>query len=929
MKTFTFHRCCLVFAVLIMASARAQTTTWIASGSNGSTADWNVSAHWSPASVPISGTVVINETTNTGISPLPGGALPVFTGGATLGELRFELPPRGTTQFTGVYVGSPTDASANGHLRFDGAGLTISPANATTFAYIDLHLQPGSYLDFLNRATITRTGTPVLRFWLNSSATTPANLRFYDDASAGTGALQSANLWYSGLIRYEFHDRSTAGSGNSFALGPGSMAEFYDQASAGGSTFVFGYTGPNNNMIIRFGGSSTAGQSTIRSVNNQVGAVEFVEQATGGTASLQNIRRLDLTGASTGTGTTGRLRATTSTLAPASVVADDARTISLREVNVWDVLLGSNTLEVGSGYIGNLRDSGGAYLSAAGENLIGGSLVKVGAGTLNLYAPSYNPADPAHPYYNVISSTSTVKEGTLYLDNRLASVVVESAGTLGGSGIVDGNLFNQGRVSAASWQGLRVTGNYTQATSGIFESRPYSEYANADNVRGLLINGTASLAGRLVTFAYAGMFPNRTPGTLEFKILAAGAINGRFDSIDTTGQSVRILTTVNYQPTLISLRFDLLPIVDLAATPSQRALGAYLDHLYVSNSVNFPNNYNAIVDGLNLLTEVGSFRRSLDNFAPDRYGAVPDNALTAALARRTALDRLMTTSNLPSTGGSCRVFFEGSRRDLTLKSSGGLPETTARTTGGTAGVSWHRGPWTLGAYLAKEQTKGDLDAVGSRTEVDSVEPGLFAQYAAKGFFANAATASSRDRHTLVRMVDYVYFGNTIQRNEASPRGTRQDLSLTVGYDWNADSLTLSPFLGAVYSRWQVDDFTESNSAGLKHEPLAISGWEVESRNLRAGAVLSANLGRGKVRPSLTVTRWRELETDRSIPTRFVGASRGYLAPGRAPDRDLTQVSLGLDWKVGRRLTVTLAADGFEGENTRTSREYSAGVRWVF
>lgn len=734
----------------------------------------------------------------------------------------------------------------------------------------------------------------------------------------------------SGPTAWEFRDRSTAG--NSYLYLPNdSWVTFFDQTSAGSSSIYFGYYGSNNNATVRFAGNSTAGNSYLVSADPRIGAVEFIEQASGGSATISNLRRIDITGVTTGNGTTGRLRATTSTLTPSTVVADDTRTITLGNVVVQDVLLGSNTLEVTGGVIGLIRDTGGAYLSAAGANLAGGGLIKTGTGTLTLNYPTYNPADPTHPSYNVFTGPTIIRRGELRLLNRIASATVEAAGILSGGGIVNGNLLNQGRLAPYYWStnGMQVTGNYTQSAGATYawDSNLLNWYPGSPAL--LQIGGTATLAGRLETYTYAGLFPNRKPGTLTQTVLTAGSVTGRFDTVGGGPTPARLPITAVYSPTSVSLRFDLLPVAALAKTPAQLALGTYLDRVYQYSGYTMPNTYQGIVDGLTIIVSPDEFKRALDNFAPDRYGAIVENSLAAASARRTALDRVLAVTR-QSGSQTSSFFLEGGQHRYTAEAVDQLPAVDSRTNSWIAGGSWQKGPWTVGMYVATDKSHLTLDQAGSRAEVDSVEPGLFAQYTKGGFFAHAAAGFSRDLYALRRTVDYVFYSNTIPTDSAAPHGTRNDYSATVGWKWKHPKWSLTPLAGVEFTHWAVDDFTETNSSLFyRMESMVFNNWSRDSRRARVGAEFSGQPWKGRVQPRLAATWWHEFETDRSIPARFVGEPTGYLAPGRPANINLVQVSLGFDWHLTDRLVFSATATGSRGDYTRQAAEFSGGFRWEF
>lgn len=928
----------LSLAALLSFGARplaAQTATWIGSGSYGTTAAWENPAHWDTGAVPGAGDLAIINTGTAGYDapPIPGGAMPEITSDVSLAQLRFDLSGVPGSQFYGLYLGSHDHSVvAPGHLELTGAGLSLNFPSATGYNYVYLHLERGSILDFRNTASIQVSsasgGAPALFFWLNGTPDAPATLRLYDDSSLGDN-LRSGSWIPLGTARFEFHDRTSAGSAYSYyPLRWDSVMEFSDQATAGSARIQFLYTSPTDSSVVRFRGHSSAAQAVITSQNLLfAGAVEFTDQASGGSASI-SARRLDISGAATGTGTTGRQRATTSALAPTSVVADDARTITLSSVTATDVLLGSNTLEVGSGYIYNLRDSGGAYLSASGANLVGGRIVKVGTGTLVFGPPAYDPANNWQPSYNVFSGETIVRQGSVALyGNRLANVTVESAGSFGGYGLVAGNLANQGTFTPQFYGTLHVAGNFTQSSNGTLTSYLY-DVPTTPLSASLQVDGTATLAGKYSTFLSARYFPNYRPGVLTLPLLTAGAISGRFDTVQING-TPRLRTELTYTSTTATLRAELLPFASLAVTPSQRALAAYLDASLGSTYYpsTYPNNYIAIADMLDSTGSVSAFLATLDPFAPDRYGALPASAFHTAALRRTALDRTLASARTRSEE-RWAVSFAGSTRRQKLDPVDGLPASRAKASGGVATVAWRGGAWQLGAWFAAEKSRLELDELGSRAEVKSTEPGVFAAYARGGFFADAALSLSRDRQQLRRVVPYFYY--TIPRlahDAASPDATRRDLSATAGYTWRRGSWTLTPFLGLTDSRWECDDFVEASDNPNNYERLDLRSWSLHSQRLRAGATWSGEFVRGRLRPSVTAAWWRELDTDRTIPTRFFGAATGYAAPGRAAERNLAQLSATLEWRAGRHTSLFLSGSGTRSEISPVNHEFTIGVQW--
>lgn len=950
----------------LLSTVPAQTVLWTGQGNLATFGDWNDPASWNSGAVPNGATLtaVINQSTTayrnppngpyvngTPVMSVPGGALPILTGPVILDALRFDLPPPDFSfQRAALYVGHPV-SGITGSLGLDGTGLDIRTRNSVV--PVDLNVSSGSTLTLAGRAAIQLSGVAQVNFYLSETNAPPTNrarLVFRDDASLFIAPSPLATVHALGPSNTVFQDRARAGN-TVFQIGAQSTVEFHNAAqaesslfnllatdslllfdgnsSAGTSTIRFGGGFSQSAATVRFAGQSRALNSSITSPNiGIIGAVEFTEQASGDSINVST-KRLDISGAATAGGATGRQRAVTSGLAPASVVAGDARTVSLGTVTAFDVLLGSNTLELRGGFLVNIRDSGGAYLSAAGENLVGGGLLKSGPGTLQLGNPTFNPANPSQPSFNVFTGLTTVRGGMLSFNNRLASVNVEAAGTLtnGGSlGFVEGTLTNSGRVLPAFSTNpeviLRVIGHYVQTPTGTLDIYTVNEPGSYSR---LSVTGTATLAGRLNLVTSTSFFPNRAPGTASLDIIQAGAVSGQFATVDS---NLRIRPTVTYRTNGVTVQLELLPIKALAVTPGQRALGAYLDVLHENNFSFFPNNYRAIEDGLSGAITLEQGRTILTNFSPDRYGAIVEHGFATAAARTTTLDRQFAAARSQS-GRAPVVFFEGGRRRFTRSAVDGVPASTAVARGGLAGVAWKGGRYLVGAWVAREKSTLALDAAGSAAEIEGTEPGVFAEYTGDRFFLNASAAFSRDHHQLRRVVEYIFFSPLTVTETAAPSGRRTDLALTAGYRFQSGGWSLTPQAGLLASRWSMDDFRETNSSTFQISPLVFRDWDSRSLRSRAGFDLTFATPKHRLEPHVSVSWLHEFDDGRTISAGFVGAASGYRAPGRPAERDLVLASAGLGVRIGRGATLQANCGGGWGRNSRLTSELSAGFRWSF
>lgn len=955
---------CLLASFLLPAGfLPAQTATWIGQGNLATYGDWNNPANWDSGSVPSgsSHAAVITQATpairnfpngpyinhpSLPVASVIGGALPVITGALTLGQLRFDVVRADSPYTSAVYIGWPGGGTP-GSLLLDGAGLSAAPQGSSP---VDVNVTAGSALTFSNRGALSAGGSATLTVYLGESTGSladPARLTFLDDTAIATFT-RRITVRGSGPASIVFADRARAGNGN-LMLAQDSTVAFHNTASAdaaqitlrnrslllfdGQSTAansaitIAGSGSPVDSTVVRFAGASTAAQSTVTSSNINYGALEFTEEATAGNAVNFSGRRLDISGAATAGGTTGRQRAGSSVLAPASTVATDARTITLGRVTVFDVLLGSNTLEVGEGYIVNVRDSGGAYLSAAGENLIGGGLIKTGPGSLTLGGPIWNPVT-GQPSYNVLSGPTIVRGGILYLYNRLTNVTVESAGRLEGGGIIDGRLTNHGRIGSSV---LTVNGDFVQSAGGTFA--PYNSYVPGQStIIGVIATGSATLAGTLSAYTHPNMFNNWEPGVVELQVLTAGSITGRFDIFDTSLNPARIHVEPLYSSTAVKLRFEMRPFAALGTTPAATAFGAYLDRVFSRTAGFFPNNYNWIGNALTFATDLDTIEQTMNDLSPDRYGTVLEHGFATALARRPTLDRITGGNEAaPVAAPRGALFAEGGRRRLTYAAVDGLARAETSTEGWLAGGHTRWGSWSAGAYVASDKTDLTQDDGGTSAHIRSVEPGAFLRFDHGAWFAHASASFSQDRYELSRIVNFTANSVVTSIHTAAPRGQRTDLSLTAGHTWHSGRWSLSPFIGLVSSRWEMDDFTEtSDRPTFPFDSLAIEGWSHTAQRARAGLSAAGSWWNGRVQPRLAVSWWHESDDDRSIPTRLAsGETTGYVAPGRPTDLATWQAALDINVRLRARAWFTLGGSVQRGDYSRTSSDVTAGFRWEF
>jgi autotransporter-associated beta strand protein len=182
---------------------------------------------------------------------------------------------------------------------------------------------------------------------------------------------------------------------------------------------------------------------------------------------------------------------------------------------------GSNTLTLGGGTLaGNIGLSGSASVSfnqstsqLLSNNITGtGSIIDEGTGTLTLSGA------------NSYSGTTEVMSGSTLIVNgsnaaATGTVTVDSGGMFGGTGILGGNLVNNGTLMIDPGT-MTVNGNYSGSGSFIEEMKGMNGALSYDK---LIVSGMATLSGQTLVYDPIAATPatHYTNGA-AFAILTAG-----------------------------------------------------------------------------------------------------------------------------------------------------------------------------------------------------------------------------------------------------------------------------------------------------------------------------------------------------------------------------------------------------------------------
>ena len=556
-----------VAAATLATAVHAQDATWLLNPGT----SFNTGTHWSTGTVP-TGTATFGASNTTSLT---------FASPTTVGSMLF-----------GAGAPAYSFALSGNSLEFTGAGIVNGSSNAPTFNL-------DNSLTFSNSSTAGNA-----RFNVTSSGT----LNFFDSSSASRATIDNVG----GLLNFDetatagnavitnsagatmcFCNNATAGNATIVNTGASTTLEFFVLTSAGTATitnsagastiFADSSTAANATITVNssssaiFRNNSTAENATI--ITNSGGAVAFQDDSSGGAARfITNAGGLVDFSALTAPTTAGSIE------------------------GAGDYELGANQLTVGSN---NLSTTVSGNISGSG-----GSLVKTGLGTLTLSgANSYDGA-------------TTVNGGRLAVNGSItSSVTVGSAGNLGGTGTITGSVTNNGTLAPGNSIGtLTITGNYTQAASGVYQVEINAAGQN-DRVNS---TGTATLGGTVNVLAQPGVYTRNTSYTI---LNAAGGVVGTYSAV--SSNFAFMTPTLSYVGNNVLLNLTLASdgFQKGAQTANQKAIGAVLDRAAANASGDFNNVINALAS-----LDSAQGTRALDMIGGQTYSGFSTLSVQSVLA---------------------------------------------------------------------------------------------------------------------------------------------------------------------------------------------------------------------------------------------------------------------------------------------------------
>jgi len=765
--------------------ASAGDSNWAGPGS-----DFNTAGNWS-AGIPMD-VATFNTAMPLSLSlsaPISLNAI-VFNQGAAAYTIR---TPLGLTNSITINGQGILNNSSNTQSLVIRSSITFN--NSATVAHTAISLDDGFVL--FNSSSTAGTAN------FSNVSGDIANIIFANNSSAGNSIIINSG---SAADTY-FWDNSTAD--HSFIINNGGYTSISSHAGnamiineGGGTTDLAGTADQaefTNNVggLTRILGGNASDQATF--INNAGGATEFQWQSTGGNDTI-----IDNSGGQT-------VFMDTSTAGNATIINNSGGSVYVSSLTAPGLTAGSIS-GAGSYYLGyksltvgsnNMDTEVSGVISG-----LGGSLVKVGTGTLTLSG------------FNTYNGGTTVNAGTLSVTGSLAATTqVQSGGTLSGTGTV-GAVLNNGVVyPGVKGVGTLVVDSYSG--SGALNVSCSNTAANNLQVtnNANLSDGTLNLMGRTFTVG-------------AYRVLSAGSITGSFSML---GGLDIVKYSVIYEPTDIMVEITQVGFMSAAQTSNQMHVASALDAASVSGNTNF----SAMTNSLALLSPAQG-QAAYDQISGDALASFQSTAFrnTAAFTHQMidhgSSNESMTTAGLPvplmlayngdvqnlsglhSAQGSPHGFWTrgiGLFDHVDSDSSIGSPGSQANTGGFQIGYDYAvADQWLLGVSAGYATTSLSVDDRSSSGKSTTYEGGVYTRYAPGPWYFDGSLAYSGSSNDNTRTI--MFPGVSEQANARFNSGVVTEFA-EAGYAFKpGNDFLLEPSVGLRASQLHQAGYSETGAPGL-------------------------------------------------------------------------------------------------------------------
>jgi autotransporter-associated beta strand protein len=887
----------------------------------------------------------------------------IYDGGQTVGN--DNIVDNGTLEIVGGYGGLNVNVSGTGGLVInETTTIQIAPGTSLTYTgptlVIGGTLQAGFAGAFSPNSAFTVNSTLDLNGFNNTvGSLSGTGTVFNDGATPATLTVgnDNSNSTFSGVLEDGVSVLQLTKSGTGVLTLTG--ANTY----TGGTSISAG--------TLRLGNGGTTGSITGNVIDNGVLAFDRSDVfifggVISGTGKVVNLGSgtLTLAGTNTYTGTTILTAGVLKAGSTGAFSAGSAFTVNVDatlDLNGFDNTVGSLS---GSGLVTNSGGSGdvlsNATLSVGADNTsttFSGTLQdgvsstlaldKVGTGTLILTGT------------NTYTGTTTVDNGSLIVNGSIASAitVVNPAGLLRGTGLIGGNLVNNGIVSPGNPTGtLTISGNYVQNSSGTLRIGVGGSAPGQFGV--LAVNGHATLGGTLQIVPINGF--QLAVGNKLTLLTATGGVSGNFSTIQdlfpnssaVEAQFVILPGAVEIEGTQGSF-VSILQSLGSVVTPNELAVAKALDSargdpreaalfafLNSQPTANLPHDLSLIaptqISSINASVSIGKVQISnigqrmanihagTTGFSSSGFtlnGEAP--TFDSGLAGETGAEGKSGPSVLaPIPENRWGFFVTGLGEFTNVDSTPNANGYDVNTGGITLGVDYRVTPYfavgLLGGYAHNNVS---LDG-GGNIDVNGGTFGAYATLFGNGFYLDTAVTGGPNGYDTHR--------TALQGSaNGSTEGADVNVVVSAGYDWKHGNFSIGPTASFQFGYVGLDGFSETGSLA----PLKFPDQNTESETTAFGAraMYEWKIGNITLIPQVSAAWQHEYgSVAYQVVAGFAsGAGTNFAVNGPDIGRDSLLVGAGVSMIWSDRFSTYVFYDGDVARTNYDSHTVTGGFRITF
>lgn len=760
-----------------------------------------------------------------------------------------------TSQARIIFADEATAANAtivtSGDLSF-GDHSTAGNARITNSAGGDLLFE-----EFADAGSAAINNYGYLRFIDDThvSAATITNynsLTFETVANADSATIDNQNLAY-------FKDYSSAGSA---AISNSGTVYFRENSTAASATIANSDIG-----LMRFENNSTAGEATIQND----GVLFLIDSSTAGAASITNTKTLGFQGTASG-GDATIINSKTGQM----IFFNEATGGNAQIVNDGTFDIANTTAGFAGSSAGSLAGSGefhlGNHLLKVGSNGlstevsgvidgVGGSLTKIGSGTLTLSG------------VNLYTGPTTVDGGKLVVNGSLASAVtINDGAALGGNGQVAGITANLGAIVAPgnSIGTLGINGNVAFAAGSTYQV----EVDGAGASDRIAATGVATLDGGTVAVQNTG--GSYALGA-HYNILTADlGVTGTFATLQAPTMTPFLAFSLGYDPNNVYLNVDRSAVTFASAgtTPNQTATGGGADSLPLNSPV---------VTALAQLDMAGA-AAALDQLSGEAHASIKGVMIDdSRFVREAALDRLRTAFGdgaaaapgvttydatgavkAPANTDRFAVWGAGFGSWGSWDGNGNAASIDRDIGGVFVGADGQVGDaWRLGVIGGYSRSDFSVDGRNATATSDNYDLGIYAGTEIGAVAFRSGLAYTWHDISTSRGVIFPGFAENLSADYSA--GTTQAFG-ELAYKFKAGQSAFEPFANLAYVNLSTDGFTEQGGAAALTAQSGDAGVTYTTLGLRASTVFA--LGNGMTATARGTIGWVHAFGDTTPITTF-------------------------------------------------------------